>query len=163
MNFPHCFFSMFRTGSFAMFPRCDRRVTDASITVPGLGTPQCHSGCTGGISPWCATSAHRGFFQDVPRCKPDKCSASVSSRIIPSVMSQLTSRTPFRFIQDVPRVSPPSTPQEHRNTDDVIASTSGCCWVVRDISVGVGVAVALVVCAPVGSLLTSMSLQNRVC
>ena len=95
MNFPRGFFLMFRTGSFTVFPRCDQSVTGTLIMVPGLGTLWCHSGCTRRINPQCATSAHQGFFQDAPRCKPDGCSTSVSFRIIPSVTSRFTSRTHF--------------------------------------------------------------------
>ena len=42
LKFPHSFRSMFRTGTLAVFPGCDRSVTCPPITVSRFGTPRCH-------------------------------------------------------------------------------------------------------------------------
>jgi hypothetical protein len=147
MYFPRGFFSMFRTGSFTVFPKCDHSVTDAPITVPGLRTPRCHSKCTGRINPQCAEAAHQGFFQDVPCCEPNECSASVSLRIIPSVPSWLTSRYTAQVHPGCSEGFPTRyTLGTSRHEDDVERRARVGVGSSRDVSVGVEVAIVLTVC-----------------
>jgi hypothetical protein len=139
--------SMFRTRISAMFPRCDRSVTNPPITVFGLGTPRC-TDCVGW---WCVTPGHRGSFCGVPGHKPGGCSAPVSLWVIlgvPASSPRGHHLVSFRMFRGFP---PPVHPGNTATRTRRLTSSLNRCCVFPDISVIIALAVCIAVCTQVRS------------